>query len=43
MAVAHAKVVDDQERDRGQIGEIDLAGPVERGVGDLLGRVWASR
>ena len=34
--LAHAEVVDDQQRDGGEIGEVLLAGAVERGVGDLL-------
>jgi hypothetical protein len=32
----HAQVIDDQERHGREIGEIRLAGPVERGVGELL-------
>ena len=32
----HAEVVDDQQRHGGEIGEVVLAGAVERGVGDLL-------
>ena len=34
--LAHAEVVDDQQRHGGEVGEIVLAGAVERGVGDLL-------
>jgi hypothetical protein len=36
----HAKAVDDQERDRGQIREIGLAGPVQCRVGDLLEELY---
>jgi hypothetical protein len=32
----HPEIVDDQERDRGQIREKSLAGPVQRRVGDLF-------
>jgi hypothetical protein len=32
----HPEVVDDEERDGGQISEIGFAGPVERRVGELL-------
>jgi hypothetical protein len=34
--LAHAEVVDDEERHDGQISEVLLAGAVEGGVGDLL-------
>jgi hypothetical protein len=33
---SHPEVVDDQERDRGQVREIGFAGPVQRRVGELL-------
>ena len=32
----HPEVIDDQEGDRGQIGEVGFAGAVQCGVGDLL-------
>ena len=34
--LAHAEVVDDEQRHGGQVGEDVLAGAVERGVGELL-------
>ncbi len=34
--LAHAEVVDDEQGHEGEIGEQRLAGPVERGVGDLF-------
>ena len=34
--LAHAQVVDDEERDRGEIREVRLAGAVEGRLGDVL-------
>ena len=39
----HAEVVDDQQRHGREIGEVGLAGAVERGVGDFLERACALR